>query len=122
MKVVNRNLDHVYLPKYWQIDNTVQPRDEVSRYRPLKQHENLDEIFCIKPTRQVRSDHTVHFENQLYKVTDCQYGSKTPPHALFYSLRIAAAGNRGPGYHSAIARSSPVITTNDDDVASHPHG
>ena len=50
-------------------------RDETSRYRPLKTHENLDEIFCVKHTRQIRSDHTVHFENRLYRVKDRQYGS-----------------------------------------------
>jgi transposase len=71
----NRYLDQVYLPKYWHVQNTVVARDETSRYRPLKAYENLDEIFCIKHTRQIRSDHTVHFENQLYKVNDRQYGS-----------------------------------------------
>jgi len=71
----NRYLDQVYLPKYWHVKNTVVAREKASRYRPLKAHENLDEIFCIKYTRQIRSDHTVHFENQLYKVKDRQYGS-----------------------------------------------
>ena len=71
----NRYLDQVYLPKYWHQRNTVQARDETSRYRSLKPHENLDEIFCIKHTRQIYSDHTVTFENQTYKVQDRQYGS-----------------------------------------------
>lgn len=71
----NRYLDQVYLAKYWHQRNTVQARDEVSRYRPLKSHENLDNIFCIKHARQIRSDHTVTFENQFYKILDRQYGS-----------------------------------------------
>jgi len=71
----NRYLDQVYLPKYWHVRNTVQAIDGTSRYRPLQSHENLDEIFCIKHTRQIRSDHTVHFENQLYKITNRSYGS-----------------------------------------------
>jgi hypothetical protein len=71
----NRYLEQVYLPKYWHIRNTVKPRDETSKYRLLAPYENLDEIFCIKHTRQIHSDHTVHFENQIYKVTDRQYGS-----------------------------------------------
>ena len=75
MRDANRYLDQVYLPKYWHVQNTVVARDETSRYRPLKTHENLDEIFCVKHTRQIRSDHTVHFENRLYRVKDRQYGS-----------------------------------------------
>jgi len=71
----NRYLDQVYLPKYWHMRNTVEPREEASRYRALLPHENLDEIFCIKHTRSIRSDHTVHFENQMYKITNRQYGS-----------------------------------------------
>jgi transposase len=71
----NRYLDQVYLPKYWHIRNTVHARDEASRYRPLLPYENLDQIFCIKHIRQIHSDHTVRFENQIYKVTDRQFGS-----------------------------------------------
>lgn len=71
----NRYLDQVYLPKYWHERNTVKPREEHSRYRELLPHENLDEIFCIKYTRQIHSDHTVHFENQQYRITDRTMGS-----------------------------------------------
>jgi hypothetical protein len=71
----NRYLDQVYLPKYWHERNTVKPREEQSRYRPLLPHENLDEIFCIKHTRQIYSDHTVHFDNQLYRIKDRSMGS-----------------------------------------------
>lgn len=71
----NRYLTQVYLPKYWQVRNTVEAREAVSRYRALLAHENLNEIFCIKYVRQIHSDHTVHFENQKYKITDRQYGS-----------------------------------------------
>jgi len=71
----NRYLDQVYLPRYWHVRNTVNAREEGTRYRELLPHENLDEIFCIKHKRQINSDQTVHFENQLYKVTDRRYGS-----------------------------------------------
>jgi hypothetical protein len=71
----NRYLEQVYLPKYWHVQNTVVARENASRYRELKAHENLDEIFCIKHTRRIRSDQTVHFDNQLYKITDRQYGN-----------------------------------------------
>ena len=47
----NRYLTQVYLPKYWHTRNTVEARDETSRYRALKPDENLNEIFCIKHTR-----------------------------------------------------------------------
>jgi hypothetical protein len=71
----NRYLEQVYLPKYWHVRNTVQARDETSRYRQLQPYENLDEIFCIKHMRQIHSDHTVRFEGRLYKITDRRYGS-----------------------------------------------
>jgi hypothetical protein len=71
----NRYLDQVYIPKYWHVRNTVAAKDETSMFRLLKPHENLDEIFCLKYLRQIRSDHTLSFENRLYKVTDRRYGS-----------------------------------------------
>jgi transposase len=71
----NRYLDQVYLPKYWHVRNTVEARETGSRYRPLRAEENLDEIFCLKHTRQVHNDHTVSFEGKQYKVTDRRYGS-----------------------------------------------
>lgn len=71
----NRYLEQVYLPKYWHVRNTVKARDETSRYRALLPSEDLNEIFCIKYTRQIHSDQTVQFDNQLYKITDRRYGS-----------------------------------------------
>ena len=70
----NRYLNQVYLPKYWQVKNTVVARENISRYRPLGPDENLNEIFCIKHIRQIRSDHTVGFENKIYKITDLYMG------------------------------------------------
>lgn len=71
----NRYLTQVYLPKYWHTRNTVEARDETSRYRALKPDENLNEIFCIKHTRQIHADNTVHFENNTYRVTNREYGA-----------------------------------------------
>jgi len=71
----NRYLDQVYVPKYWHQRNTVEAKDAASRYRALQPHENLDEILCIKHTRQIRADHTIFFGNQLYKITDRNYGN-----------------------------------------------
>lgn len=75
MTDANRYLDQVYLPKYWNIRNTVHARDYAISYRPLDAHENLQEIFCLKYTRQIGSDHTVNFENTRYRITDRRYGS-----------------------------------------------
>jgi transposase-like protein len=71
----NRYINHVYLPKYWQVKNTVVARDSSSKYRPLLASENLDEIFCLKFTRQIHNDQTISFEARKYKVTDREYGS-----------------------------------------------
>ncbi len=75
MTDANRYVAQVYLPKYWQVRNTVLPRDNNSKYRPLKDFENLDEIFCLKFTRRVHNNQTISFENRLYSLTDRCYGS-----------------------------------------------
>ena len=71
----NRYLDQVYIPKYWHVRNTVKARNDASRYRELKPHEDLNQIFCIKHTRQIHSDQTVHFDGQLYKISARQFGT-----------------------------------------------
>ena len=75
MTDANRYIDQVYLPKYWQVRNTVLPKDSNSKYRPLKEHENLDEIFCLKYTRRVNNNQTISFENRIYSITDRCYGT-----------------------------------------------
>lgn len=75
MRDANRYLDQVYLPKYWQVRNTVVARDGASKYRALDPNENLDEIFCLKYIRQIRNDQTVSFGGRRYKVTDRRWGS-----------------------------------------------
>lgn len=75
MKDANRYLTQVFIPKYWHARNTVVAAEPTSMYRPLRPHENLNEIFCIKYIRQVRSDQTIWFENRLYKITQQSYGN-----------------------------------------------
>jgi len=71
----NRYLNQVFLPEYWRVQNTVVPRDEASRYRPAPKHLDLDQIFCTKHWRTVRSDNTVSFENRCYRILDTEMGS-----------------------------------------------
>ena len=71
----NAYLEQEYLPKYWHQRNTVKPRSEETRYRQLQSYEDLSQIFCIKHERHMRSDHTIHFENNLYKVKPLSFGS-----------------------------------------------
>lgn len=68
MADANRYLDQVFLKEYWQEKNTVQPRNQTSRYKPVAPHQNLDQILCLKFWRTVRKDHTVSFEAKTYKV------------------------------------------------------
>lgn len=75
MADANRYLTQVYLPKYWHVRNTFAAAEATSMYRPLKPHENLDNIFCLKYTRQVRNDHTIWFDSHLYKIAQQSYGS-----------------------------------------------
>ena len=69
LKDANEYIEKTFIPKYWSKRNTVEPRNETSRYRKLKAHENLDQIFCMKHQRKVRNDQTIYYNNVLYKIT-----------------------------------------------------
>jgi len=71
----NRYLQQVFLPAYWREKLTVTARSNVTRYRPVPVHLDLDQIFCLKHERQVRSDNTIHFEGQLFRIKDLRFGS-----------------------------------------------
>lgn len=75
MADANRYLDQVFLPLYWNEKNTVLPRNQVSRYRKLPTHTDLAQVLCLKFWRTVRKDHTVSYENRLYKILGGGLGS-----------------------------------------------
>jgi hypothetical protein len=71
----NYFLQREFIPNYWAKNNTVVARDLELKYRPLAEHIDLNEIFCLKEQRQVKSDHTLSWNGQLYLVkTDLIYG------------------------------------------------
>ena len=65
----NRYLHEVFLPKYWNSQLTVEPRSSKSHYRPVPKDVDLNEVFCLKETRQVKSDHTISIDCIFYQVT-----------------------------------------------------
>lgn len=69
MTDANRYLEHVYKPD-WNNRFTVEQKSPTTRYKPLPAHLNLDEVFCIKHTRQVNRNHTVSFEGRIYSIKD----------------------------------------------------
>ena len=65
----NRYLHETFLPKYWNSQLTVEPRSSKSHYRPVPKEIDLNEIFCLKETRQVKPDHTISIDSVFYSVT-----------------------------------------------------
>jgi len=50
-------------------------QDEVSRYKQPPVQTSLAEVFCLKHERQVRSDHTISYGNETYKLVSGYAGS-----------------------------------------------
>ncbi len=75
MGAANEYLQTQFIPKYWQPRNTVEARNSESRYRELSKSANLDDIFCMKYNRKIRRDHTVMFDNRLYRLSGKWEGS-----------------------------------------------
>ena len=68
MEEANLYLTETFLPKYWNKRLTVEARCSESAYRSSPAAEVLEEIFCLKETRQVRLDHTISIDNQFYSI------------------------------------------------------
>ena len=71
----NYFLQREFIPNYWAKNNTVIARELEPKYRQVAEHIDLNEIFCIKEQRQVKSDHTISWDGVYYHVkTDLMYG------------------------------------------------
>jgi len=57
-----------FIPCYWRARNVIAATNFEVRYRKLPEGTNLDEIFCIKDYRQVKGDHTLSWNGDLYRV------------------------------------------------------
>lgn len=71
----NRYLQQNFLPLYWAKRNTVIPRNETSRYRPVPEYLDLDLIFTLQDSRIVASDHCISYQGKRYRITTRKYGS-----------------------------------------------
>ncbi len=67
MKDANRYLDQVFLPDLRR-RISVEPRFKESRYRPIPNGVDLNEVFCCKYLRTVNRDHTVQFGANRYRL------------------------------------------------------
>lgn len=75
MTEANQYLADVFLPAYWQPRNTVEPREEESRYRRPPGNDALEQIFCLKHERTVTRGQTIHFDNVVYRLKTPFVGS-----------------------------------------------
>lgn len=69
MPAANAFLQEDFIPNYWDLNNTVPARLDEIKYKKLSERIDLNEVLCLKEYRQVRSNHTISWENRIYKVT-----------------------------------------------------
>lgn len=69
MEEANKYLAETFLPNYWNKRLTVEASSTDSAYRSAPNAEVLEEVFCLKETRQVRLDHTISIDNEFYAIT-----------------------------------------------------
>lgn len=70
----NRYLHQCFIPA-WNEQFTVQPTSNISRYRPVSKHIDLEQVFCMKHSRQAARDQSVHFEGKQYRILNREWGS-----------------------------------------------
>jgi hypothetical protein len=64
----NDYLQNQFIPNYWTPKNTVVPHSFEIRYKPVPKEKNLREIFCLKEYRDVKRDHTLSWNGEIYKI------------------------------------------------------
>lgn len=75
MKAANEYLESQFIPKYWNVRNSVSPREEESRYRKTDQNLDLGSILCKKYRRRMRSNQTFDFRGTTYRLKSPVPGS-----------------------------------------------
>ena len=69
MPKANEYMQNEFIPNYWKQKNTITPKSPESRYNKLSKNIDLNEIFCLKEYRTVKSDHTFSFKSRIYLIT-----------------------------------------------------
>lgn len=64
----NKYLKEVFIGEYWKNERTVQPKSDLSKYRPLKESCNLDEILTMRETRKVNYDNTFKWKTNSFQI------------------------------------------------------
>ncbi len=75
MTHANQFLHQCFLPQYWNVRNTVEPLCAATRYRPIPEHIDLEQVFCMHYDRIVTSDSSITYGGDRYKIIDRKYGS-----------------------------------------------
>ena len=72
----NRYMQEIFLPHYWKAKNTVLPRQPENKYRQLSPDVDLNEIFCLKEHRMIKSNQTISLDGTIYAIKDnSRFGS-----------------------------------------------
>lgn len=68
MAEANKYLKEEFLPNYWRREKTIEPKSEISKYRPLGEGYNLREIFTMRYGRKINYDNTFKWKNNTYQI------------------------------------------------------
>jgi transposase len=74
MPRANEYLQNEFIPNYWKQNNVKPAREAEIKYKELPLNIDLNEIFCLKSYRSVKSDHTFSWNNDVYIIdSDLKY-------------------------------------------------
>lgn len=75
MAAANRYLAEEFLPKYWNKQKCVPPRETESRYRTVDERLDLKTILCKKYYRRIRTGQLFDFKGRCYQLKSPTTGS-----------------------------------------------
>jgi hypothetical protein len=74
IKAANHFLQEQFIPNYWKQKIVISAKNLEPKYRPCPPNVDLNEILCLKEYRQVKNDHTISWDGELYHIeSDFKY-------------------------------------------------
>lgn len=100
----NQFLQEQFLPNEWAEKFKVVPANLQSAYRPLPSGFDLKEVFCLKEHRTVKRDHTLSFNNQIYRI-------QSPLKHSIYKQKIEIRTYQDLSWKAFFAGKEIILTT-----------
>ena len=68
MDSANSYLQGTFIPRFWDKNIKVMPRNNTAEFTAVPEHINLDDVCVVKDYRKIRSDHTFSYGNKFYLI------------------------------------------------------